>query len=91
MSARDGDAVRDRAAAAAIECVSRAEARHSELVVVAPGEKTCRVCGETFAGRMCPRCEQVGLGEDGKTMRLGPSPFVRTVSYLNPGEYRIMG
>ena len=87
----DGNTARARAMAAAIACVCRAQARRSGVVVVVkPGEKTCLVCGETFVGRMCPRCGQIGPGEDGKNVRRKVSPSIQTVTYLKPGEYQIV-
>lgn len=51
------------------------------LVLVAPAEQTCLVCGETSGGNYCERC-----GADGADKRV---PMVATVSYLRPEEYRI--
>lgn len=55
-------------------------------VRVAPGERTCLGCGDTFhAGDFCLRCN---TDEDGKPLRdhrLRP-PSVPTLSYLRSGE-----
>jgi len=53
-------------------------------VRVAPGERTCYQCGETFPeGDRCALC---GYGDDGQH-RHNPPPSVPTISYLNEGEW----
>lgn len=46
----------------------------ARYVRVAPGEKTCTVCGETITAAACPRCDDGGA-------------LVPTVSYLRDGEW----
>jgi hypothetical protein len=56
------------------------------VIVIAPDEMTCLGCGETFpAGRMCWRCGE----RDGDDYRRELPPAVRTLDYLQPGEYRL--
>lgn len=53
-------------------------------VRVAPGERTCTACGETFPeGDYCPLC---GYREDGRP-RVTYPPSTPTLTYLRPGEY----
>lgn len=58
------------------------------VTLTSPNEMTCLVCGETFpAGGYCERC---GIGEDGSTrFPAGKTPAVRTLEYLQEGEYRL--
>lgn len=49
-------------------------------VRVAPGEMTCRACGETTATDSCPRCSD---HEQGVFVR----NLVPSLSYLYEGEY----
>ena len=51
---------------------------------VAPGERTCLACGETFPDG--DRCAQCGYGDDG-ALRNNPPPSVPTTSYLREGEW----
>jgi len=53
------------------------------VVCVAPNERTCLGCGETFVGEFCIRC---GLRGDG-TRREKLPPSVPTLAYLREGEY----
>ncbi len=55
------------------------------FVRVMPGERTCLECGEVTTGKHCIRCGEI---EDGKK-REG-ARLVETLSYLRPGEYRII-
>lgn len=57
------------------------------VTLVSPDEMTCLVCGETFTGQYCDRC---GVSEDGSTrFPNGKTPAVRTLDYLQEGEYRL--
>lgn len=56
-------------------------------VKVAPAERTCLACGDTFPGDYwCVRC---GLNEDG-TRRDPPPQSVPTTDYLQDNEYEIV-
>ena len=51
---------------------------------VAPGERTCLACGETFTeGDRCPIC---CTDEQGNARKVQP-PSVPTISYLREGEW----
>ena len=50
--------------------------------VTCPQEMTCTVCGETTTTGYCARC---GGDTDGNAK----TPMVRTLDYLQPGEYEV--
>ena len=63
------------------------------LVRVAPGERTCTKCYETFAeGAHCERCGAVERVPGVLTVDYSKQPpSVPTTSYLHSDEYRIVG
>lgn len=65
------------------------DGRPAPVILVAPGERTCTICGETTSEHYCYRCsdakETAGRGRWNPTV---PDTLVPTISYLRPEEYR---
>lgn len=57
------------------------------LVRVAPDERTCLACGDTFCGEYCTRCG--ARDEQGGAPRAVQPPSVPTLRYLRDGEYEV--
>lgn len=76
---------------AAVEATPVVMATEHLAIVVAPGEMTCRQCGETTIHSLsetgdlfCPRCHDEAHSAEGRDQ-------VATLSYLHDGEYVLAG